>query len=228
MTNSQDHTPKSKDQIPKSNGVSAIVMAAGRSQRMGAFKPLLPFGPGRVVDSCIANLRAGGAEAVVVVIGQDARAEALRAHLEQAGLIIAVNPDPASEMSASIASGVRALPASTKAVLINPVDHAAVSAGVIDLLIEEWAKGARLVKPTWNERGGHPVLVDLGFRDELLNLDPQLGLKALFDFHLDQVRRVTVNSKYIARDMDTWDDYFALHLEVFGVPPPESEVREPA
>ena len=160
------------------------------------------------------------------MIGQDARAESLRAQLAEAGVIIAVNPDPRSEMGASIAAGVRALPNSAKAVLINPVDHAAVPGDVVRVLIDEWKNGARLVKPTWNERGGHPVLVDLDFREELLSLDHERGLKAFFDVHLDQVRRVAVDSNYIARDMDTWDDYRALHLEVFGVPPPELPARK--
>jgi molybdenum cofactor cytidylyltransferase len=228
MTRTVDQPTKTKVQRRKSTGVSAIILAAGRSQRMGAFKPLLPFGPRTVIETCIENLSDGGAKAVVVVIGHDARAAALRTRIEKAGVIIAINPDPASEMSASIASGVNALPSSTKAVLINPVDHAAVPAEVVGLLIDEWTKGARLVKPTWNERGGHPVLVDLAFRHELLNLDPELGLKALFDVHVDQVRRVAVNSNYIARDMDTWDDYFALHTELFGFPPPESAAQERA
>lgn len=208
--------------------IAAIVLAAGRSQRMGAFKPLLPFGPNTVVGSCIENLRGGGAEIVVVVIGQGARAETLRDRLQNSGVTIAVNPDPESEMSASIASGVRELPESTKAVIINPVDHAAVPAQVVRMLIDEWKKGARLVKPVFNERGGHPVLIDMAFRHELQSLDPDRGLKAFFDVHKDQVARVAVNSNYIARDMDTWDDYCALHLEVFGVPPPELPSRERA
>jgi CTP:molybdopterin cytidylyltransferase MocA len=64
------------------------------------------------------------------------------------------------------------------------------------------------------------VLVDLGFREELLSLDPDGGLKAFFSAHHEQVRRIPVKSNYIARDLDTWDDYRALHQEVFGVPPP--------
>jgi CTP:molybdopterin cytidylyltransferase MocA len=215
MTNTQDQKPRTKD-------VAAIVLAAGRSERMGAFKPLLPFGPHTVVDSCIKNLRDGGVETVIVVIGQNARAEFLKAHLAAAGVIIAVNPDSGSEMSASIAAGVGALPASTEAILINPVDHAAVPGEVVRLLIDEWVNGAKLVKPTWNELGGHPVLVDMQFRKELRNLDQERGLKMLFQSHLAQVKRLAVNSDYVARDMDTWDDYRALHLEVFGVPPPES------
>jgi molybdenum cofactor cytidylyltransferase len=221
MTRTLNQRPKAKVERPKTTGVSAIILAAGRSERMGAFKPLLPFGPRTVVESCIDNLRDGGAQSVVVVIGQDSRAELLRARLDEAAVIIAVNPDPRSEMGASIASGLCALPDSARAVLINPVDHAAVSGEVVRVLIDEWKNGARLVKPTWNEHGGHPVLVDLSYREELLNLDPEGGLKAFFELHLDQVRRLAVDSNYIARDMDTWDDYSSLHLEVFGVPPPE-------
>jgi molybdenum cofactor cytidylyltransferase len=131
-------------------------------------------------------------------------------------------------MSASIACGVRALPEKTRAVIINPVDHAAVPGEVVRILINEWKNGARLVKPTWNEQGGHPVLIDLKYRDELLSLDPAGGLKTLFQEHQEEVSRVSVNSNYIARDMDTWDDYSALHQEVFGVPAPELPARNRA
>ncbi len=200
--------------------IAAIVLAAGRSRRMGAFKPLLPFGPKTVIETCIDNLSGGGIEKIVVVVGQGPRADELKDHLQNLHLVFAINPDPHSEMSDSIACGVRALPETTRACIINPVDHAAVPSEVITQLIDEWMRGALLVKPTWNERGGHPVLVDLGFRNELLSLDPDGGLKAFFSAHHKQVKRIPVKSNYIARDLDTWDDYRALHQEVFGVPPP--------
>lgn len=195
---------------------------------MGAFKPLLPFGPKTVIETCIENLRGGGIEKIVIVVGQGPRAEELKQHLQHSRVTFATNPDHGSEMSDSIACGVRALPKATRAVIINPVDHAAVPSEVIAQLINKWTAGVLLVKPTWNELGGHPVLVDLGFRDELLSLDPDGGLKAFFSAHREQVRRIPVKSNYIARDMDTWDDYRALHQEVFGVPPPELPPREPA
>ena len=195
---------------------------------MGAFKPLLPFGPGTVVESCIENLRDGGAKTIVIVVGQEARAEALRAHIENAGVIIATNPAPESEMSDSVACGVLAVPQTIKAVVIIPVDLAAVPGEIVSSLISEWRKGAQLVKPTFGGRGGHPVLVDLKFRKNLVNLNPDSGLKGFFAEHERQVARVDVNSNYIARDMDTWDDYRALHLDVFGVPAPELLSRNPA
>jgi molybdenum cofactor cytidylyltransferase len=200
-------------------GIAAIVLAAGRSKRMGAFKPLLPFGNRTVIESCIEHLRGGGVETVIVVIGQGSDAKSLQKHLKDAQVTVVVNPDANSEMSDSIRCGVSQLPQQTKALLITPADHPAVPCFVIAELINAWRQGAPLVVPTFNERGGHPVVVDISFRDQLLNLDPQYGLKGLFRSHPGIARRLAVNSNYIARDMDTWDDYRVLHEEVFGVPP---------
>jgi molybdenum cofactor cytidylyltransferase len=203
------------------NQVAAIILAAGRSQRMGAFKPLLPFGPKTVVQTCIDNLRSGGVESVVVVVGNGPEAEELKSHLQNSDVTVAINHVLESEMSASVACGVLALPEIIKAVVIIPVDHAAVPGEVVSSLVQAWREGAQLVKPTGAGRGGHPVLIDLEFRDDLLNLNPAQGLKGFLTKHEDKVRRLAVNSNYIARDMDTWEDYRVLHEEVFGVPPPE-------
>jgi molybdenum cofactor cytidylyltransferase len=170
-------------------------------------------------------MRSAGVATVVVVLGQGQRAEKLKRQLANSNVTFAINPDPASEMSASIACGVRAVPEGVQAVIINPVDHAAVPPEVIARLVDEWEQGARLVKPTWQQRGGHPVLIELSFREDLLSLDPNGGLKTFFINHQAEVRRVAVNSNFIARDMDTWDDYVALHQEVFGVPPPEMSIE---
>lgn len=193
---------------------------------MGAFKPLLPFGDSTVIEACIASLQDGGVATVVVVVGQDSAAEKLKNHLAGANVTLAINPEPESEMGDSIACGVVQLPHQTQAVLITPADHPAVPPEVVAHLIEEWQSGAKLVMPTFENRGGHPVLLDISLRDELLTLDPQSGLKKLFQAHSGLVRRIAVKSKYIARDIDTWDDYRVLHEEVFGVSPPEPVVSE--
>ena len=184
---------------------------------MGAFKPLLPFGNKTVIECCIDYLRAGGAETIVVVLGH--RANEIRERLKQVDF--AINPDPNSEMADSIRVGLQALPETTKAVVIAPADHPAIPAHVVSMLIAEWKNGARLVIPTWQGRGGHPVLIDLSYRTQLLNLDPAGGLRTLFDAHRDEVKRIAVDSPFIARDMDTWDDYRALHNEAVGEPPPD-------
>ena len=186
---------------------------------MGAFKPLLPFGKQTVIESCVDYLRKGGVETIVVVLGH--RAEELRTRINHLDIVCVVNPDPGSEMNASIALGVSRLPHVAEATLIALADHPAVPPAVVSTLISEWQNGASLVIPTWQNRGGHPVLIDLRYRSELQNLDPTRGLRSLFDAHQNVVKRVPVDSPFVARDMDTWDDYSALYQEVFGEPPPE-------
>jgi molybdenum cofactor cytidylyltransferase len=199
------------------NDIAAIVLAAGRSRRMGAFKPLLPFGDRTVIESCVNNLRTADVQDIAVVVGH--RAEDIREQLKTLDVNFAVNPDPDSEMSASIARGVEAVSHGARALIIALVDHPAVPAETIKILIDEWRRGARLVQPEHEGRGGHPVVIDLAYRDELLALDPESGLRALFAAHRREVKRVPVASPYVARDMDTWEDYQRLHFDVFGVSP---------
>src|SRR6185295_12087091 len=85
------------------NHVAAILLAAGQSRRMGAFKPLLPFGNKTVIERCIDYLQEGGVETIVVVLSH--RADEVRKSLAAHQLIFALNPDPNSEMGASIAAG---------------------------------------------------------------------------------------------------------------------------
>jgi CTP:molybdopterin cytidylyltransferase MocA len=199
--------------------VAAILLAAGQSKRMGAFKALLPFGDKTVIECCLDYLEQGGVETIVVVVGH--RSDAVREKLDERRVIFALNPDPNSEMGASIAAGIRALPASSAATLIALVDQPAVPPIVVSTLIENWKQDSQIIIPTWHDRGGHPVLVDLSFRQELLNLDATGGLRALFEANRNKVQRVPVSSPFVARDMDTWDDYLSLHQDVTGKPAPE-------
>ena len=201
--------------------IDAILLAAGRSSRMGAFKPLLPFGGRSVVVACVSNLLSGGVDEVVAVVGH--RADEVRERLAHLPVRIAVNDDAESEMGVSISRGIEQISPDTEAVLLALVDQPAIPPEVIRLLITERKRtGARLIVPEYEGRGGHPVLIDLSFREELLNLDPQRGLRGLFDAHRAQALRVAVASPYVARDMDRWDDYRALYLEIFGIEPENS------
>ena len=201
------------------NQVVAILLAAGRSRRMGAFKPLLPFGHQTVVEACIENLLAAGVKEVVVVVGH--RAEEMKARLARLPVSFAVNDEATSEMSVSIARGVERVRAEAGALLIALCDQPAIPPLVIRRVIEAWEQaGAVLVVPEFEGRGGHPVLIDARFRRELLALDADRGLRALFDAHREAVRRLPVASPFVARDMDTWEDYARLYMEIVGTPPP--------
>jgi CTP:molybdopterin cytidylyltransferase MocA len=201
------------------NQVAAILLAAGKSRRMGAFKPLLPFGDQLVVEACIKHLVDGGVETVVIVLGH--RAVEMRERLAHLPISFAVNDEEGSEMGVSIARGVESVPAEAGAILIALCDQPAIPPAVIRLLIDEWRRtGAPLLRPQFEGRGGHPVLIDRRLRQKLLELDPERGLRSLFDAQGETVRRVAVDSPFVARDMDTWQDYVRLHREVFGSAPP--------
>lgn len=206
--------------------VAAIILAAGRSRRMGKFKPLLPFGDQTVIESCVGNLRAAGVAEIVVVLGH--RGEEVREKLKSASIAFVTNANPDSEMSASIALGVGALANTSRAVLITPADHPAIHPETIELLIEKWRGGAKLIQPDFEGKGGHPVLIDLSYRDELKRLHPHSGLRGFFDKNRPDVLRLAVESPFVARDVDTWDDYCQLHETVFGRKPREiTDIGEP-
>jgi molybdenum cofactor cytidylyltransferase len=206
--------------------VAAIILAAGRSRRMGKFKPLLPFGNQTVIESCVSNFRTANVAEIVVVLGRSA--EAVREQLSAASVAFVTNPNPDSEMSASIGLGVNALTDMARAVLITPVDHPAIHPETIGLLMEKWRGGAKLIQPEFQGKGGHPVLIDLSYRDELKRLDSDAGLRGFFKKHRADVLRLPVDSPFVARDMDTWEDYCALHEDVFGRKPEEiADLNEP-
>jgi molybdenum cofactor cytidylyltransferase len=202
------------------NDVAAIILAAGRSRRMGKFKPLLPFGNQTVIESCIGNLRAAAVENIVVVVGH--RADDVRRKLDPVPVTFVVNANPDTEMSASIQLGLAAIASRAEAVLITPVDHPAVPAAVIRALIENWRAGAKLIQPEFEGKGGHPVLIDRIHENELMNLGENAGLRSFFASHRQEVLRLPVSSPFIAQDMDTWDDYLRVHEAVFGHKPAES------
>jgi len=202
--------------------VAAILLAAGHSSRMGAFKPLLPFGNKSVAEHCINNLRDAGIEEIVVVLGH--RGDEVREQLKNYDVSFALNTDPESEMNVSIARGVEMVSPNAKVVLIALADHPGVPSQIIQQLVDEWRRtGASLIQPEHEGRGGHPVLIDLAHRGELLNLDPQRGLRSLFDRYREQVLRLAVDSAFVARDIDTWEDYLRLHQDCFGRLPAESD-----
>jgi len=187
---------------------------------MGAFKPLLPFGNSTVIDTCLNHLTGAGVEEIVLVVGH--RAEDIRKFINSIPTKFVINPNPDAEMSSSIELGVGAISETANAILITPVDHPAVPSSIIRLLIENWRGGAKLIQPEFHGKGGHPVLIDLAFRDELMNLAEESGLRGFFANHRQEVLRLPVDSPFVAQDMDTWDDYLTLHQAVFGYKPPES------
>jgi CTP:molybdopterin cytidylyltransferase MocA len=198
---------------------SAILLSAGQSKRMSAFKPLLPFGDMTVVEACVHVLKEGGVDEIVVVLGH--RAEEVQRQIEHLNVRFAFNRKAESEMSESIACGVKEISPNSNSTFITLVDQPAVPPKVITQLIQARdITKARLIVPTYQNRGGHPVLIDLSLKDELLSLDSQKSLRGLLEKYADEILRLEVASPFIRRDIDTWEDYRNLYMEIFGTEPP--------
>jgi molybdenum cofactor cytidylyltransferase len=186
--------------------ISAIILAAGRSRRMGAQKLLLPIAGQPLVARIVEAVLGSVVERVVVVVGSDA--EQVRAALGGHAVRFVMNPNPEGEMLSSVRCGLRALPADTSAVLVVLGDQPYLSANVINRLVTAFHTTARgIVAPTHAGRRGHPLLFAAGYRDEILAHYDQVGLRGLLLAHPEDVAEVEVAAAGILEDIDLPEDY---------------------
>lgn len=185
--------------------ISAILLAAGESKRMGAFKQLLPFEGKTFVQCAVDNLMASGADEIICVTGH--RESDVRACLSGRAVIFAHNADYKTGMSASIKRGVEAVSKQAEAVLIALADQPQIKAEVIRRLIEAWKKDRPLILlPTFNGRNGHPVIFDISLKDEIMSIDPNEGLRQVVQAHKDKVLRLEATDEVLI-DFDLPEDY---------------------
>ena len=187
----------------------AVILAAGGSRRMGTQKMLLPFGDTTVVGAVVRTALASRAGGALVVVGADR--EAVRREVEPRGVRIAINEHFELGMLSSIQAGLGALPAGADAAVILLGDQPFLAAGVVDAVIAAYEDGGKgIIIPAFQGRRGHPVLIDLKFRDEILATDPAEGLRRLMRDHPEEIRIVEVGDANILRDLDTPEDYAGL------------------
>jgi len=186
--------------------ISAILLAAGESRRMGEFKQLLRLGDKSFVEHCVDNLLASRVDEVIIVTGH--RELEVRRAVGDRPVRFAHNADYQSGMASSIKCGVQALSESTRACVLALVDQPQIGADVINLVIETYEKAtAIIVIPTHGGRNGHPILLDVSLKEEILTMDPEQGLRQVVRAHLDQVARVEVSSRAVLEDCDLPEDY---------------------
>jgi molybdenum cofactor cytidylyltransferase len=193
--------------IPGKQAVYAIVLAAGRSVRMGE-KPklLLPFGSSTVLGCVLDAVAAAPVDRAFVVLG--AWREEIEPLVRGYNVSIVYNRDFDLGMLSSVQAGFRAVPPGQGAAFVVPGDHPGLTPGVFARLLEAREEGgAGLIVPQFGDRGGHPLLVDLCFRAEIDRLGPDEGLRGLLGRHPGRVRRVPVEEAGILLDLDTPEDY---------------------
>jgi len=195
--------------------ISAILLAAGESRRMGEFKQLLPFGNKTFVEQCVDILKETKVGEIIVVTGH--RDAEIRRVLGDRNVKYAHNPDYRLGMATSIKCGVRAVSIGSQAFLIALVDQPQIKAETISRIIEEYKKMApKIVVPTNDGRRGHPILLDASLKDDILQLDPEEGLRQLVHQHSESITSVDVSSRTVLEDCDFPEDYRRIIRDLEG------------
>jgi molybdenum cofactor cytidylyltransferase len=190
--------------------IPGIVLAGGKSSRMGRPKALLPIGSSgdTFFDRVTRTLLDGGIHDVVVVVGADS--EAIRAGApSRAGVRIVDNPDYEQGQLTSLIAGLRAIDASrVTAALVTLIDVPLVSAETVRVLIAAQREhGAPVVRPVSTGRHGHPVIFGRALFRELERADPAHGAKAVVRAYAADMIEVPIDDEGAFTDIDTREDY---------------------
>lgn len=186
--------------------IQAVILAAGKSERMGSVKPLLPWGKRTLIEAIIDRVARSRAKKVLIVLG--AARDDIEPVIAKHDLRTVFNPDFARGMLSSIQRGLEAVPRDARAVLFFLGDQPAPSAAIINRLIDAYEKtGKGIVLPVCGGRRGHPVLIDLKYRNEIRALDPGIGLRQLVRNHPEDILEVRTRSPRVLHDIDTPEDY---------------------
>ena len=170
--------------------ISAIVLAAGKSERMGRPKALLEFRGRTFLENILDAISRSSIEHTVVVVGHHRR------EIENAIQTVPVifNPDYEQGMVTSLQTGIRALPPESIGAFLFLVDHPVVEAETIEAMIPSVALN-RIVQPTFKGRRGHPVIFAAGLYEELLNAPEDKGARAVVWAHPNEICEVATEEE---------------------------------
>lgn len=194
--------------------VSAIILAAGQGTRIGKQKMLLPWGKATIIERVIDNVLLSGVSEVVVVLGY--KAEEMRSRLDPN---LAANPNRnkvkiinnssfKEGISSSLIRGVEALGRECEAIMVVLGDQPQIGPDIMRKVITAFAANNKSIAvPSFKGQRGHPVIMDLKFKPEILGLKGDIGAREVVKFHPEEILEVDISSQEIIRDIDTWTDY---------------------
>ena len=192
--------------------VAAVVLAAGRSTRMGEPKQLLRVGERTVLERTVENVREADVEEIVLVLGYSA--EEIRRELPadlSDGLRIVVNRQYKEGMASSLREGLSAVSGQMDGALIVLADQPFVRSETIDRIVERYrGSEAEIVIPFFEGRRGNPVLLDRSVFPEAMALEGDTGFRAMFSSHAVGIENVDVDDSGILLDIDDRADYERL------------------
>lgn len=196
----------------RASRIGAVVLAAGRSARMGEPKQLLRVGGRAVLELVLESVRGARVDEVVLVLGF--AAEEIRRQIAPELLddvMVVVNPRFQGGMAGSLRVGLAALSADVDAALIVLGDQPLVRSATMERIVERYrGSETEMVIPVHRGRRGNPVLLGQGVFAEAMALNGDTGCRAIFAKHAKGILEVDVDDPGILQDMDTREDYERL------------------
>jgi molybdenum cofactor cytidylyltransferase len=196
--------PRVPEHPADKRNIAAVILAAGRSTRMGGPNKLLAEIGGKSLVRIVAEqVLASKAASVIVVTGHQA------ADVEKAlhGLKVdfVYNPDFVDGLASSVKTGIAAVPAKADGAMVCLGDMPLIDAHLIDRLIAAFApdRGGLIALPVSDGRRGNPVLWSRRFFTELMTLDGDIGARHLIAKHGEAVAEVPVEGHSAFLDIDT-------------------------
>ncbi len=186
--------------------IAAVILSAGASSRMGAFKPLLPLGDKTVIEQVVETCLRSGIHLVRVVLGY--RAPDVMAVLKNQAVSWRINDDYPSEMFHSVTVGVDGLKPVCEAFFILPVDIPLIRSQTLRLLMGSIGKDRqRIVYPTFLGKRGHPPLIPRQYAGKLMQWTGGGGLRGFLEQYDPISLDVPVVDEGVLMDMDTPEQY---------------------
>lgn len=184
---------------------AAILLAAGKSRRMGSCKQLLPLGNGTVIARCLDTLVAAGIDEIVVVVSPEGHEVAEAARKYPVEIVVT---EYEGDMASSVRAGRDALKIETGGVIVFLCDYPLVSPGTITgLVVEHGYSPDSIIIPCHQEKRGHPLLFPRAVLDELAN---DLILRDLVRQDPERIHCLDVDDTGVLLDMDTPEDYHRI------------------
>lgn len=194
----------------KHTNIEGIILAAGKSSRMGKIKQLLPYNGNTILGQVVSNCLRSSLEKIIIVLGY--KADQIQQSVNLDGVTVIVNKDYFKGLSSSIRAGLSNISQNCDGVLFILGDQPLVDEIVIDMLIKGFYESrAPIVVPVYKGKRGNPVLIGRSLFHELKkNLKEDMGARILIDKFRNQVKKINMTNAGINIDVDTLDDYHKL------------------
>jgi molybdenum cofactor cytidylyltransferase len=216
VTRPQPRTEPAPEKGPKKDQrIAALVLAAGRSTRMGAINKLIAeIGGKPLVRIAAEQALASRAKPVIVVTGHER--ERVEAALAGLPVRFVNNPDYAEGLGSSLKAGIAAVPADADGAIVCLGDMPQVDSHLIDKLAAAFdpERGALVVVPTFDGRRGNPVVWSRRFFHDLMGIAGDIGARHLIGSYAEAVVEIPVAGEAALTDVDTPESFSAVKAEI--------------